>query len=254
MGEDGSSTGRFVLLRRWHNDVLMVKRSWGDYERPSRAGDTRSRAAPLPRFPTVLRGEEGRAGFRTDEPGNGKVVVWAVHTFVHEYPTLESWLSQARRPDGQRGTGGEMGGHPYWYFVPYQQNLQQALDDLRAAEPHIWPILSVIPSSSSPSLPSPRRTRGRSTRPSRPRWRRPKQTGPARFWTCPASARHPEYCVAAPPPAKLTELYGHGASTHEMLESSRDFIEVVRARQVRLRDRLSGSDPGQSSFGGYSYD
>ena len=27
-----------------------------------------------------------------------------------------------------------MGGHPYWYFVPYQENIQEALNALRQRE------------------------------------------------------------------------------------------------------------------------
>ena len=74
-------------------NVLVGKGSWGDYERAitgaERPKDGRRLYLELLPF-YVEKGDV--LGFLTSNPGRDKVVVWAVHTFVHEYPTFDDWL------------------------------------------------------------------------------------------------------------------------------------------------------------------
>jgi len=77
-------------------NVQVGEGSWGDYERAitgkERPKDGRQLYLEL--LPFYVEGDDV-LGFLTRSAGDARkdrVVVWAVHTFVHEYPTFDDWL------------------------------------------------------------------------------------------------------------------------------------------------------------------
>jgi hypothetical protein len=76
-------------------NVLIGEGSWGDYEQAI-AGRRRpkdGRRIYLDFLPFYVQRKDV-FGFLTHDSGGDKVVVWAVHTFVHDYPTFDDWLSR----------------------------------------------------------------------------------------------------------------------------------------------------------------
>ena len=76
-------------------NVLIGEGSWGDNEQAIAKKRTPKdgRTLYLDLLPFYV--EKKRVyGFLTTEPVGDKVVVWAVHTFVHDYPTFDDWLSR----------------------------------------------------------------------------------------------------------------------------------------------------------------
>ena len=76
-------------------NVLIGEGSWGDYEQAIAKKRTPKdgRTLYLDLLPFYVE-KKVVYGFLTTEPGGDKVVVWAVHTFVHDYPTFDDWLSR----------------------------------------------------------------------------------------------------------------------------------------------------------------
>ena len=80
-------------------NVLIGEGSWGDYEQAI-AGKRHAKDGSrlyLDFLPFYVR-ERDVYGFEIQEGATDKVVMWAVHTFVHDYPTFDDWLSQEGLP------------------------------------------------------------------------------------------------------------------------------------------------------------
>jgi hypothetical protein len=76
-------------------NVLIGEGSWGDYEQAiaKKRLPKDGRTLYLDLLPFYVEKKEVY-GFLTADSGGDKVVVWAVHTFVHDYPTFDDWLSR----------------------------------------------------------------------------------------------------------------------------------------------------------------
>ena len=76
-------------------NVLIGEGSWGDYEQAiaGKRHPKDGRQIYMDMLPFNL-GKDCVFGFPTTDPGTDKVVVWSVHTLVHEYPTFDDWLTQ----------------------------------------------------------------------------------------------------------------------------------------------------------------
>ena len=92
-----SLSGNFIcdLETLEKTNVIVGEGSWGDYEQAI-AGQRHPKDGQklyLDFLPFYVA-KEDVLGFLKDHSGSDKVVVWAVHTFVHDYPTFDDWLSQ----------------------------------------------------------------------------------------------------------------------------------------------------------------
>ena len=92
--------GKFIcdMKELEKTNVLIGEGSWGDYEKAitgKRHPKDGSRLY-LDFLPFYVR-ERDVYGF-DQERATEKVVMWAVHTFVHDYPTFEHWLSEEGLP------------------------------------------------------------------------------------------------------------------------------------------------------------
>ena len=147
-----------------------------------------------------------------------------------------------------------MGGHAYWYFVPYEQDAQAALDKLRAREfaagrynPAIRYLEFGEPEFSS---------------------QRPAQRYPSIRAAIDATAEEgtrsildierigtkPGYGVASPLAAKrLIELYATDRPTHAMVDDHEFFADIERGQCVYVVVYAEGK-PSELFFAGYSYD
>jgi hypothetical protein len=79
-----------------------VKAAGGDYEQAiaGRRTPKDGQRLYLDFLPFYVKREDV-LGFSTLDSASDKVIVWAVHTFVHDYPSFDAWLSQegpASRP------------------------------------------------------------------------------------------------------------------------------------------------------------
>jgi len=89
--------GKFIcdMKELEKTNVLIGEGSWGDYEKAitgKRQPKDGSRLY-LDFLPFFVR-KRDVYGFEVQEGTTDKVVVWAVHTFVHDYPSFDDWLSQ----------------------------------------------------------------------------------------------------------------------------------------------------------------
>jgi hypothetical protein len=76
-------------------NVLIGEGSWGDYEQAIAKKRTPKDGGRLYLDFLPFYVEKKRVyGFLKTDPDGDKVVVWAVHTFVHDYPTFDDWLSR----------------------------------------------------------------------------------------------------------------------------------------------------------------
>ncbi len=147
-----------------------------------------------------------------------------------------------------------MGGHAYWYFVPHEQDVQAALDALRAREfaagrysPAIRYLKFREPEFSS---------------------QRPKQRCSSIQAAIDAAAEEGtrsildiervgkklDYGVAAPLSAKrLRELYHTEQPTHAMVDDHEFFEDIPRGQCVYVIVYADGK-PTELFFAGYSYD
>lgn len=135
-----------------------------------------------------------------------------------------------------------MGGHPSFYFVPYQENLHQALRELREHESPARPYQPVMPFSGvSAAAKSP-------VQPTR---------APERailsLWEvdeAPAESR-----VAVPLEAEvLEELYGTTQPTREMLVKNPEFLEDLEPGQGVYVIVYQDGQPAEILFAEYCAD
>jgi hypothetical protein len=147
-----------------------------------------------------------------------------------------------------------MGGHAYWYVVPYQANLQAALDDLRQREfkagrynPAMpFPDFPIGPDSPSPG--AKHRTIADAQEDS-------DADGTRSILDIERIGDVPDYSVAAPLDTKiLQELYGTTRPTREIVEENMDFLEDIERGQAAYVILYSNGVPEEVLFAGYSFD
>jgi hypothetical protein len=76
-------------------NALIGEGSWGDYEKAiaGKRHPKDGRRIYMDLLPFYVH-RDRVFGFPTTEVGSDKVVVWAIHTLVHDYATFDDWLSQ----------------------------------------------------------------------------------------------------------------------------------------------------------------
>ena len=147
-----------------------------------------------------------------------------------------------------------MGGHAYWYIVPYRSNLQAALDDLRDRE--------FTAGRYNPAIRLPRFPVDESA-----------ATAGARHLTIAAAVAAaedagtrsildvarigttPDIGTATPLDAGIIEdLYGTTHPTRDMVESNMDFWEFVARGHAVYVVLYDNGEPSEICFAGYSFD
>ena len=132
-----------------------------------------------------------------------------------------------------------MGAEPWDYFVPYEEDIQQALDKLRRREFRAG------------------RYRGADAHPAtiEEAFENAEEDGTASILDITHITEEPEFFAVAPlPPETLIELFGTDKPTREMIERNMDFYEDIdRGQGIYIIAYKDGS-PSEIFFGGYSFD
>jgi hypothetical protein len=147
-----------------------------------------------------------------------------------------------------------MGGHPYWYVVPYRSNLQAALDDLRQREfkaGRYNPVVHFPDFPIGPDSPSP----GAQHRTIADAMEDADANGTRSILDIERIGESPDYCTASPLNDEiLQELYGTSRPTSEMVEDNMDFLEDIERGQAVYIILYSNGAPSELLFAGYSFD
>jgi len=147
-----------------------------------------------------------------------------------------------------------MGGHAYYYFVPYDADVQAALDKLREREfaaGRYNPVIRFIkfsePGFSQQNPGAKHETIKQAVRASA-------EDGTRSILDIERVATSPDYGVAAPlSAARLRELYDTDKPTHEMVDNHEFFDDIERG-QCRYIVVYKDGKPSELMFAGYSYD
>jgi hypothetical protein len=148
-----------------------------------------------------------------------------------------------------------MGGHPYWYFVPYQKDLQQALDCLREREFKAGRYSPVIRYMKFAEPEFSRQTPGAQHESIEAVLDASTEEGTRSILDITSISDEPDYCAAAPlEPARLKELYGTTRPTREMIEGNMDFLDSVERGKCAYIVLYNDENPTEICFAGYSFD
>ena len=147
-----------------------------------------------------------------------------------------------------------MGAHPYWYFVPYEQDLDAALQKLRLREFQAGrynPAMHFINFPVDPSKPSsgPRHSSIDQAR------QAADADGTRSILDIDAIGDGPDFCTAAPlDDSVLQNLYQTAQPTRQMIESNMDFLEDVERGQAIYIVVYKNNHPDELFFAVYSFD
>jgi hypothetical protein len=147
-----------------------------------------------------------------------------------------------------------MGASPYWYFVKYQPDLQQALDELREREfraGRYYPVMDSPPYPVGPSSPVPG-----AGHPSIDEAREDAaEDGTRSILDIEAISDEPDVFRAAPLGADtLQALYGTTKPTRQMIEENMQFLEDVDRGHCIYILTYKDRKPDEILFAGYSFD
>jgi hypothetical protein len=149
-----------------------------------------------------------------------------------------------------------MGGHAYWYLVPYQEDRQKALDDLRASEfeaGRYHPVISYM-TFTEPAFSA--QKPGAKHKTIRAAIKASAEDGTRSILDIDGFSDRPEYGKSAPlSPARLRELYDTDQPTREQVIDMRGELSesVSRGKCVYIVVYADGA-PSELFFLGYSYD
>jgi len=147
-----------------------------------------------------------------------------------------------------------MGGHPYWYVVPYQTDIQAALEALRQREFRAGrynPVIMFPPFPIDANAPAP----GAEHASIAEAQEDADSDGTRSILDIERVADVDDFCTARPlSPEVIESLYGTSQPTRAMVEDNMDFLqEVERGKGVYLL-LYSGGRPTEILFAGYSFD
>jgi hypothetical protein len=148
-----------------------------------------------------------------------------------------------------------MGGHPYWYFVPYESDVQHALDTLRDREfkaGRYNPVIRLLKFGSADFL---KQQPGAKHRSIDDAMNDAMEDGTRSILDISRVGDSPDFGVAAPvAAAQLREWFGTERPTHDMLERAEDLFESIDRGQCVYVVVYEGDKPKELFFAGYSYD
>jgi len=147
-----------------------------------------------------------------------------------------------------------MGGHPYWYFVPFQPNAQLALDQLREREfkaGRYNPVMWFPPFPVGPDAPSP----GNKHRSIAAAMEASEESGTRSILDLSKIGDEAAFFTARRmPPEELEEFFGTDRPTREMVEDNQDFFEDIERGQGVYFVVYDDDQPSEIFFAGYSFD
>jgi hypothetical protein len=132
-----------------------------------------------------------------------------------------------------------MGAEPWDYFVPYEEDIQAALEKLRLREFRAG------------------RYRGSEEDPATIEevLENMDEDGTGSILDITRIADEPDFCAVAPLPAdELVRLFGTNQPTREMIERNLDFYEDIDRGQGIYIIAYKDGKPSEIFFGGYSFD
>jgi hypothetical protein len=147
-----------------------------------------------------------------------------------------------------------MGVEPYWYVVPFQTNVQAALDELRQREfqrgrynPAVsFPMLLI-----SPDVPGP----GAKHRSIAEAQESADADGTRSILDIERIGDAPDYCTASPIASEVLEsLFGTSQPTRAMVEERMDFLKDIERGHAVYIVLYSNGVPSELMFAGYSFD
>jgi hypothetical protein len=147
-----------------------------------------------------------------------------------------------------------MGGEPYWYFVPYQEDVMRALQELRAREfeagrynPVIWcPEFPITDASPAP---------GRQHATIDEAVREAEADGTRSILDIMEVGPRPDFNTAFPLSVKQLEtLYGVAKPSREQVEKNLRFLDLVDRGQCAYFVLYADGAPSEIVFGGISFD
>ncbi len=132
-----------------------------------------------------------------------------------------------------------MGAEPWDYFVPYEENVQQALEKLRRREFQAG------------------RFRGSELRPGtmEEAMENMDADGTGSILDIIRVADEPDFCAVVPlSDEELTEYFGTTQPTRQMIQDNNDFYENIERGQGIYIVAYQGGKPSEIYFAGYSFD
>jgi hypothetical protein len=147
-----------------------------------------------------------------------------------------------------------MGAHPYWYFVPYNDNPGAALEALREREfkaGRYNPVIPFLPFPLGPHAPAP----GAEHDSIEEALEAAEEDGTRSILDIQEVADEPDFCVAAPLRDEvLQEFYGTTQPTRAMLEATFDILEDLERGHCIYTVVYKNGKPDELFFAGYSFD
>jgi hypothetical protein len=147
-----------------------------------------------------------------------------------------------------------MGGHPYFYFVPYEADIGNALQALRRREFEAGRYNPAVRFPEFPvdlSAPSP----GAQHKSIAKALEASDADGTRSILDMERIGQSPDYGVVVPlPPDQLAALFETQQPTRKMIEENMDFFEDIERGQGIYIVVYNGGNPSELFFAGYSYD
>jgi hypothetical protein len=148
-----------------------------------------------------------------------------------------------------------MGGHAYFYFVPYQNDLQRALDELREREFKAGRYNPVLPFIKFREPAFSRQSPGAKHKTIKAAVKASAEDGTRSILDISKVGDRSDYGIAGPLSLESVEdLYGTTQPTREMVEDDLGFLEDVERGKCVYVVLYKNGDPSEVCFAGYSYD
>jgi hypothetical protein len=147
-----------------------------------------------------------------------------------------------------------MGGHPWFYFVPYQSDVNQALQSLRQREFRAGRYNPAVPFPEFP-VASTSAAPGAQHTSMEAALEASEADGTRSILDIQTIGKQPDYGVAAPLSSdQLMALFGTAQPTHDTIEDNMDFFEEIERGQGIYIVAYKDGKPSEIFFAGYSYD
>lgn len=147
-----------------------------------------------------------------------------------------------------------MGGHPWFYFVRYQSDINSALQELRRREFEAGrynPVLWMPPFPVEANSPSP----GAQHASIEKAMEAADADGTRSILDMERISDTPDYgAVVRLPNEELIDLFGTDKPTREMIEDNDDLFEMLERGQGVYVIAYQDDEPSEIYFAGYSYD
>jgi hypothetical protein len=149
-----------------------------------------------------------------------------------------------------------MGAEPYWYFVEYKPDIEEALQELREREfkagrynpvmPDLFSLFPIGPNSPTPGAQHDSIIEA---------FADTDADGTRSILDIQGIAEERNFCVAAPlEDEMLQSLYGTTQPTHQMIEQNMDFFEDLERGHGIYIIVFKDGKPNEIFFAGYSFD